>query len=78
MKMANGDIPVSGSAPSNPDDPDSEFTLRFVNGGSDDDRKDMLVRTQGRKLHIEVNNGKGKIFDEDLHSPGWTLRITAR
>jgi hypothetical protein len=78
MKMANGDIPVSGSAPSNPDDPDAEFTLRFINGGSPDGREDMLVRTHGRQLHIEVNNGKGKIFDEDLHSPGWTLRITAR
>lgn len=78
--MANGDIPISGSAPNNPDDPDAEFTLRFTGpkGGSADDRKDMLVRTQGRKLHIEVNNGGGKIFDEDLHSPGWTLRIFAR
>ena len=76
--MANGDIPVSGSAPDNPDAPDAEFTIRFPNGGSPDGRSDMLIRTQGRKLHIRLDNGAGKIFDEDLHSPGWAFRITAR
>ena len=74
--MANGDIPITGSAPKVTGS-QATFTLNCLNGSSDD-LDHLLVKTQGRKLHIRVDNGAGKIFDEDLESPGWTLEITPR
>jgi hypothetical protein len=74
--MANGDIPITGGAPKGRGD-HAAFTLNCV-GSSSDDKDHLVVRTKGKKLHIRVDNGAGKIFDEDLESPGWTLEITPR
>jgi hypothetical protein len=76
MKMANGDIPITGGAPKGRGG-QAAFTLNCV-GSSSDDKDHLVVRTKGKKLHIRVDNGAGKIFDEDLESPGWTLEITPR
>ena len=74
--MANGDIPITGGAP-NGSGGQATFTINCV-GGSSDDLNHLVVRTQGKPLHIRVNNGAGKIFDEDLEFPGWTLEIMPR
>jgi len=74
--MANGDIPITGSAPKGGSG-QATFTINCV-GGSSDDLNHLVVRTQGKPLHIRVDNGAGKIFDEDLESPGWTLEIMPR
>ena len=74
--MANGDIPITGSAATGSGS-QATFTIN-VAGGASDDLNHLLVRTQGKRLHIRVNNGAGKIFDEDLEAPGWTLEIRSR
>ena len=74
--MAIGDIPITGGAPQGSGG-QAQFTINCVDGSSDD-LDHLVVRTQGRKLHIRVDNGAGKIFDEDLESPGWTLEIMPR
>ena len=71
-----GDIPITGSAPKGTGS-QAEFTIN-VAGGVPDDLNHLLVRTQGKRLHIRVDNGAGKIFDEDLEAPGWTLEIRPR
>lgn len=76
--MANGDIPITGSAPLNPNDPNATFAIAYDDDGFPDARNHMLVRTRGAALHIHVDNGAGKIFDEDLAPTGWTLKITPR
>ena len=74
--MANGDIPITGSAPKTSGG-QATFTINCA-AGARDDLDHLLVRTQGRQLHIRVDNGAGKVFDEDLQAPGWTLDITPR
>jgi hypothetical protein len=74
--MANGDIPITGSAPGGSGG-QAQFTINCA-GGSSDDLDHLVVRTQGKKLHIRVDNGAGKIFDEDLEAPGWKLEIMPR
>jgi hypothetical protein len=71
-----GDIPITGGAPTGSGS-QAAFTLNCV-GASADNLDHLVVRTQGKPLHILVNNGAGKIFDEDLESPGWTLEIRPR
>ena len=75
--MANGDIPITGGAPKGSDDK-AAFTIKYENGGVTDDLNHLLIRTQGKPLHIRVDNGAGRIFDEDLESPGWTMEIRPR
>jgi hypothetical protein len=82
--MAQGDIPVEGSAPDTfPGDPKNTFRITALTRPKKDDRDHLLVNTGGKELHIFVDNGdpdpeKRKTFDEDLFSPGWQLRITQR
>ncbi len=71
--MANGDIPVTGSAVKGSGSA-ATFTIEAHNG-SPDTLDHLRIRTQGKDLHIRVDNGAHKIFDEDLISPGWTLEI---
>jgi len=74
--MANGDIPVTGSAVKGSG---SAATFRIeAHNGLPDLLDHLRIRTQGLPLHIKVDNGAGKIFDEDLENPGWTLLIRQR
>ncbi len=70
--MANGEIPVSGSAVG----PLGTFPIEPLKTRAGDG--DLIIRANGKKLHIVVNNGAGKIFNENLEDPGWTLLIRAR
>lgn len=71
--MANGDIPVSGSAQSAA----GTFRINAV-GGNKDDLDHLLVRTRGQDLHISVNNGAGARFEAILVSPDWRFEIRER
>jgi hypothetical protein len=69
--MASGEIPVSGSAVEV-----TTFPLKFKKV-SIDDVEVLSIDTKNKQLHIFVNNGAGKIFNEDLE-PGWRFEIRAR
>lgn len=70
--MANGEIPVTGSAVG----PQGTFPIEPTKTRPGDDN--LIIRANGKKLHIVVNNGAGKTFDENLEDPGWTLLIRQR
>jgi hypothetical protein len=68
--MANSDIPVTGSAVTAL----GTFTIN-ANSFRNDTLDQLLVRTQGRELHISVFNGAGAKFEANLVSPGWHFEI---
>jgi len=74
--MAQGDIPVEGSAVVG-----QNFSLRAARSQSTDFT--LNVNALNKDLHISIDNGdpdpqKRKTFEADLFSPGWKLRITPR
>lgn len=70
--MANGDIPVTGTAVG----ANNTFPIEPTKTRPGDD--DLIIRANGKKLHIFVDNGNGKIFDEDLFDPKWRFTIRER
>jgi hypothetical protein len=71
--MANGDIPVSGSA-----DEGGFFLIKATpRMGQEQPEATLNVNTNRDLLHIFVNNGANKVFNEDLE-PGWRLEIRKR
>ena len=71
--MANGDIPVTGSA-----NEMGFFPIKATpKGGQTQAESTLNVNTNNELLHIFVNNGASKIFNEDLE-PGWRLEIRKR
>ena len=69
--MANGDIPVTGSATRQ-----ARFPIKAKGFANDSDNK-LTVRTD-KLLHIFVDNGAGRLFDADLVDPNWFFDITER
>ena len=80
--MAQGDIPVDGSAVVTTKSGEETFFIdarRLV----DDGNLFLTIRTtQGKKLHVKVDadatNPRSKKFDEDVDKDNWTLEISER
>lgn len=75
--MANGDIPVTGSAPTGSGS-QTTFRIEVANGKADNDGHLNVRATPGKTLHIFVDTGLGQEFEHDLNNARWTLRITER
>lgn len=72
--MANGDIPVTGSAPGTT----GSFKIQAANRRSDN-LDHLEIRTGGKSLRIFVDPGDGTPpFSHDLDDRGWRMEITAR
>jgi hypothetical protein len=69
--MAQGDIPVEGSAVVG-----GTFPLRAkTKQGQNPNDSVLNVDSHGARLRIFVSTGTGKTFNEALRDPNWTLEI---
>ncbi len=69
--MAQGDIPVEGSAVVG-----GAFPLKArAKQGENPNDSIMSINTSGKPLRIFENNGGGKIFNEPLVVSNWKLEI---
>lgn len=79
--MANGDIPVEGSAVDIGGGAQS-FTITARNGAKDDEKLLRIRMTQGKQLHVfvkaDITDRTSPEFDEDVDNQNWVLRITER
>jgi hypothetical protein len=74
--MANGDIPVTGSAVKGSG---SAATFRIeAHNGIPDTLDHLRIRTQGKDLQITVFTGNETFGPKDLVKDKWTLTIDER
>jgi hypothetical protein len=77
--MANGDVPVEGSAV---DISRSGFKITAENFVEDGQNFLLLRTTPGKTLHIfvkaDVTDPASKEFDEDVMNDNWALEISER
>jgi hypothetical protein len=70
-EMAQGDIPVEGSAVVG-----GAFPLRAQpQPGQNPNDSILMVNSHGRPLRIFVSTGTGKTFNERITDPNWRLEI---
>ena len=69
--MAQGDIPIEGSAVVG-----GIFPLKATTKAGQPPNDSILnVSSLGKKLRIFVDNGRGRIFNEPLNETNWKMEI---